>query len=218
MNAVPDLELVQEPQRAQALLHPLRIEILRRAVEPRSASEIAGLLELPRQRVNYHVRALHAAGLLQRAGSRRRRNLLERRYQATARAYALDPDVLGPLAVRRREIEDTLSAAYLIALCEETRRDLGRASREAQAEGKRLSTLSISAELRFEDPRQREAFAEALRDAVLRVVADHASPAVREDGTPGAGRPYRLLVGCHPVPPGRDASSHPPASTEGDNP
>ena len=62
-----------------------------------------------------------------------------------------------------------------------------------------MATLAIDAELRFDSAEQRERFANALRDAVVRVVAEHASPAHADGGT-AKGRPYRLMLGCWPVP------------------
>src|SRR5690606_7209543 len=108
------LECVDVPERARALLSPLRLEVLARAREPRSATEIAGELALPRQKVNYHVKELHRARFLRPAGRRRKRNLTEQRYVATARSYVLAPGLLGPLECRPHDDEDALSAACLI--------------------------------------------------------------------------------------------------------
>ncbi len=193
------LEAVGTARRANALLHPLRSRLLALAREPSSSSELARRLGLPRQRVNYHVRALEKAGLLKAAGRRRRRNLIEQRYVATARTYTLSPELLGPLAADWRTIADPASADYLIALAEQVRSDVGRASEEAGREGKRLSTLSLKSQFRFETPAERTRFAEAVRQAVVDVIARYSSPNLRADGRPGRGRPYRLVLACYPV-------------------
>jgi DNA-binding transcriptional ArsR family regulator len=207
---LPAIECVQDPPRAAVLLNPLRLEILARARTPRSASEIAALLGSSRQKVNYHVGELFRAGFLAKAGRRKRRNMYEQRYRATASSYLLSPDVLGPVFADLRSIDDRMSVAYLLALSAELQRDLGRATREAAEQRKRLATLSIRADLRFQDPAQRERFAEALQDAIAGVVREHASAERARDGSAGAGRPYRLMVGCYPIPP----DSH-PVSNEG---
>jgi DNA-binding transcriptional ArsR family regulator len=160
---------------------------------------MARRLGLPRQRVNYHVRALERAGLLRAAGRRRRRNLIEQRYVATARSYTLSPELLGPLAPDWREIVDTASSDYLLALADQVRSDVGRASQEAAADGKRLATLSVKSQFRFETPEQRMRFAEAMRQAIVEVIARHSTPNLRENGRPGRGRPYRLVLACYPV-------------------
>lgn len=201
-EAIPaPLECVEEPERARVLLTPLRLEVLSLATEPRSAADIAAALGLPRQKVNYHVKELHRARFLRPAGRRRKRNLTEQRYVATARAYVLAPGLVGPLECRPADDDDALGAACLIAAGTRLVSETVRASSEARARGQRLSTLTMTSELRFESAKQRERFTAALADAVSKVVADHTSPAVRDDGRPGKGRPYRLTIGCHPIPP-----------------
>jgi DNA-binding transcriptional ArsR family regulator len=210
--SAPPIQAVATSRKAAALLHPLRSRLLSMAREPASASELARRLGLPRQRVNYHVRELERAGFLRAAGRRRRRNLIEHRYVATARSYVLAPDLLGPLAPDWRSIADTASADYLLALAEQVRSDVSRAAEEAAAEGKRLSTLSLKSQFRFETPEERTRFAEAVRQALVEVIARHSSPNIRESGRPGRGRPYRLVLACYPVAAGIEAEE---AETQG---
>ena len=211
MAAPPSLVLLDTAPRAAAILHPLRRRILESLAEPDSAAGLARRLHLPRQRLNYHVRELARAGLLRRAGRRRKRNMIEQCYVATAQSYALSPELLGRLGADPRRVEDTLSAAYLLALAAQLQAELGRASREAAAQGKRLTTLSLDSEIRFETAEQRAEFARALQAAVVDVIGRFASPAQRADGSAGPGRPYRLVMGCYPTPPG-EASTEPAAN------
>ena len=195
-----ELESIHDPQRATVLMQPLRLRILSLAKSPASATELAGRLRLPRQRVNYHVRELARARFLRRAGQRRKRNLIETCYQASARSYVLAPEVLGPLAADWRQIEDTMSAEYLIALGSLVQQELTQVNLDAQQQGKRLPTLSVASELRFESAEQRESFVDVLREALVKVIAEHSSPALLSDGRPGPGRAYRLVMGCYPLP------------------
>lgn len=195
------MESVAETARAAALLHPLRIEILGRARTPKSATEIAADLGESRQKVNYHVKELAKAGLLRDAGRRRKRNLIEQRYVATARSYVLAPELLGALQVDERALADRFGSAYLIALAARLSGEVQRAEREARSSGKRLATFALDAEVRFESAAQRAAFGAALEEAVERVVREHSSPARTSDGAGAPGRPYRLVIGCAPIPP-----------------
>ena len=77
------------------------MQILKLLREPRSAASVARELELPRQRVTYHVRALEKSGLLRNVGERRRGNFVEQLVQATARYYLIAPQALGDLAPTR---------------------------------------------------------------------------------------------------------------------
>jgi predicted ArsR family transcriptional regulator len=172
------------------------MRVLDEAREPTSATAIAERLGLPRQRVNYHVQALAKAGFLQRAGTRRKRNLVEQRWRASARSFVLAPTVLGPLAADPRRITDPLSAAHLLALGAQMCSELAESMAQAREADKRLSTLSINTAFHFESAEQRAEFARALRDAVTDVVARFTSPA----GPDAPGRPFRLAVGCYPTP------------------
>jgi DNA-binding transcriptional ArsR family regulator len=199
-------DFVSDIPRAAALLHPLRLRILEALATPDSAAGLARRLRLPRQKVNYHVRELARAHFLERAGQRRRRNMVERRFRTTARGYILSPDLLGRLGLPREQAEDAFSAAALLGLMARGQSELGRASREAAEKGKRLATLSVSSELRFESAEQRARFAAELRRVVVDVIGRHASPYAREDGSAAPGRPYRLVLGCYPIPPRKEES------------
>ena len=182
------------------MAHPLRLAILQAAAIPRSATEIAAGLGVPRQRVNYHVARLRRAGFLVPAGRRKRRGLFEQRYTASAQAYVVDPGVLGALGARAELIEDRLSADYLVALASQTQSELGQVRSEADRAGKRVATMSASADIRFTSPEQRARFARALEQAITRLIAQHAAPAQADDGRPLPGRLFRLVVGCYPPP------------------
>jgi DNA-binding transcriptional ArsR family regulator len=201
---LPEIAAVDDRRRAVALLaHPIRSRILALAAEPSSATEIAARLDLPRQRVNYHVRKLADARFLLRAGRVRKRNLVEQRYVASARAYVVAPGALGPIAASARLPEDALSAGRLVALAGRMQADVMDAVGAAAHAGRRLPTLSMAADVRFERAEQREAFAAALQAAVTDVIGRFSSPSRTASGAEGQGRPYRLVLGCYPAPPVR---------------
>jgi DNA-binding transcriptional ArsR family regulator len=195
-----ELECVEDGRQARTLLHPLRARILRLARQPTSATEIAGLLKLPRQRVNYHVRRLAESGLLRKAGRKRKRNMVEQRYVAAARGFLIVPEALGGLSADWRTIADTASAPFLLALTAQVQSDVARVWREAREQGDRLSTLSLKSQFRFESAVQRADFARALRQAVIDVIARHSSPHESSGRRPAPGRPYRFVLACYPEP------------------
>ena len=194
-------DLVADMDRASALLHPLRLRILDALREPDSASGLARRFRLPRQKMNYHVRELARTHFLERAGQRRRRNMIERRYRTTAQGYVLSPELLGRMGLPQGQAEDVFSAAYLLGIMAVAQTELARASREASAQRKRLTTLSVSSELRFQSAEQRAKFAAELRRGVIELIGRYASPHTMANGSAGAGRPYRLILGCYPMPP-----------------
>ena len=61
-----DVLFIEEPTVAAALLQPIRLDIVKRLAQPRSCPELAQLLNVPTQQVNYHMRKLTEAGLVDR--------------------------------------------------------------------------------------------------------------------------------------------------------
>src|SRR5436189_4819538 len=91
---------------------------------PASAATLATRLGLARQKVNYHLRALEAHGLVRLAGKRRWGGLTERLLVATAASYVVSPSALGHAASDPDRAADRLSASYLIALAARVIRDV----------------------------------------------------------------------------------------------
>ena len=194
------LGVVQDRRRAAALLmHPLRLKILAAMDKPESATGVARRMRLPRQTVNYHVRALARARFLERAGRRKRRRLFEQCYVATARGYVLSPELLGDVAADAARTQDRFSADYLLALASTVQSELARVSDAAREAGKRLATLSMNTQLRFVSAEQREKFTAELQRALVEVVGRYSAPFAAEDGSAGNGRPFRLVLGCYPI-------------------
>jgi DNA-binding transcriptional ArsR family regulator len=188
------------PLAATLLAHPLRPKILARARQPISASELARQLGQPRQRVNYHVRQLARAGLLRSSGQNRKRNMVEQNYVASAQAYVLSPELLEAAGLRADDVQDSASATQLLALYARAQSEVVQVMESASAAGLRVRTMSMQSDLRFETAEQRAEFTRELLAAVTDVIARHSSPFVDREGEAGAGRPFRLLVGCYPVP------------------
>ena len=190
-----DLEVIDDPAAAVVALDPLRARLLAGLAEPASASTLAERVELPRQKVNYHLRILEEHGLVTEVGQRRWGGLTERLLHATAASYVVSP-ALGQAAGDPDRIADRLSARYLIALAARVVREVAGLVRRADQAGKRLPTLALDTEIRFRSAAERAAFTSDLADAVTTLVARY-----HHAGAPG-GRSHRLVVVAHPVPAG----------------
>ena len=195
------LAVIRDPDSAAAALDPIRQQLLAHLVEPDSATGVARRLGLPRQKVNYHLRALEQAGLVELVEERRKGNCIERVVRASARAYVISPETLGAVAPGADLPADRLSSAYLLAVAGRTIRELAELDARARKTGKRIATLTLDAEIRFASAATRAAFAEELADAVARLAARY-----HDDRAPG-GRAFRLLAAVHPAVPDAGASS-----------
>jgi DNA-binding transcriptional ArsR family regulator len=149
---------------------------------------------MARQKVNYHLRALEAHGLVRLAQERKWGGLTERLLVATAASYVVSPSALGPVAVDPDREVDRLSASYLIALGARVVREVGDLVRRANESGKRLATLAVDTEVRFRSPTDRAAFSRELTEAIAKLVSKY-----HDESAPG-GRAHRLVVVAHPLP------------------
>ncbi|RRR99400.1 ArsR/SmtB family transcription factor [Glycomyces terrestris] len=188
------ITFVDDPERVMAALSPLRRRLLRELREPASATQLAAALDLPRQRVNYHLRAMEAAELVELVEERRRRGFVERLFRAKPGAFVVDPAVLGHEPASDEgaaRLQDRFAAGHLVGVAAATVRDVARMQARAEEQGKRLLTFTIEADLRFASAADVHRFAEDLAAAVHRAAEAYDSP---------GGRPYRLVVGGHPSP------------------
>ena len=189
-----DIQVIDDPAAATAALAPMRSQLLAHLAVPASAATLAVRVGLTRQKVNYHLNALEAHGLVQLAEERKWGGLTERLLVATAASYVISPVALGPVAADANREVDRLSASYLIALGARVVREVADLVRRANDAGKRLATLSVDAELRFRSAADRAAFSQELTEAVTRLVSKY-----HDESAPG-GRAHRLMVMAHPLP------------------
>jgi DNA-binding transcriptional ArsR family regulator len=188
---VLDIQVIEDPAAATAALVPMRSRLLSELAAPASAAALAARVGLARQKVNYHLNALEAYGLVELAQERKWGGLTERLLVATAASYVVSPGALGPIAADPSREIDRLSASYLIALGARVVREVGDLVRRAKDTGKRLATLAVDTEVRFRSAADRAAFSNELTEAVARLVAKY-----HDESAPG-GRAHRLVVVAH---------------------
>ena len=186
-----DVDVIEDPAAATTALDPTRARLLAELVEPASAAALAPRVGLARQKVNYHLRALEAHGLVEVAEERKRGGITERLLRATAASYLISPAALGAAGADPERSADRFSASYLVALAGRVVREVGHLVHQADAAGKRLPTMAIDTEIRFRSAEDRAAFADDLTNALLQLAARYH----HDDG-----RPHRLVVAAHPTP------------------
>jgi DNA-binding transcriptional ArsR family regulator len=156
----------------RAGLSPLRRQLLGCLGEPASASDLARRLDLPRQKVNYHLRELERLGVIEFVDERRRRGFVERRLRAVQ--------------------ADRLSSAYLLSTALALAGDVGALRDRAAAADRRLATFTFEVDVAFATPAALREFAERLPEALGQLAAEYHQPAVPR------ARCYRFVVGGHP--------------------
>lgn len=192
---MPDVAVIDDPAAAVVALDPVRARLLAElASEPASAAGVAARVDLPRQKVGYHLKALQEQGLVVEVEQRRHGGLTERVLAASASAYVVSPSAMGAAGADPARVPDRLSASYLVALAARVVREIGILVRGAEQAGKRLPTLSIDADIRFRSAAERAAFADELAAAVRSLASRY-----HDESAPG-GRWHRVVVVSHPRP------------------
>ncbi|MGN0100576.1 MAG: ArsR/SmtB family transcription factor [Dietzia sp.] len=201
-----EVDVIGDAAAAEVALDPLRRRILAALAEPGSASSLAARLELPRQKVNYHLRILERHGLVEEVEQRRRGNFTERILQARSASFVISPDAMGRMQPDPGSAPDRLSARWLLALASRLVRDVGVLLTGARRAGRPVATFAMDGHIRFASAADRAAFAEELSEVVADLVARHHT-AARPD-TVGTGKLHRLVIALHPAVPA-SADPHP---------
>ncbi len=193
-----DIAVIEDPAAAEVSLDPVRARLLAELAEPASATMLAARVRLPRQKVNYHLRALERHRLVELVEERRKGNCTERVLRASARSYVISPAALGSVQPDPGRAPDRLSAQWLLALAARLVRDVGGLlardghGRHQAGERSRIATFALDSEVRFASARDRAEFTAKLASAFAALVAQY------HDESAEGGRPHRVLIALHP--------------------
>ena len=178
-----DTLFIEDVAQADALLKPKRVQIMRELTEPRTCTEIGGVLGETPQAIYYHVKRLQAAGLVSLVDERRVRGIVEGIYQAVARSYWVSPEIAGRLGPPR-ERDAMLGLGYLLNLTEELARDLATLATGPVA----LPSFGIAGDVTLK-PEDGAAFVAELQRAFGEVLTKYGG---------GEGHTFRLALACYP--------------------
>lgn len=187
---VNEVRVLADATAVEVALDPIRASILEALAEPGSATTVAAAIGSTRQKVNYHLKALEAHGLVEPADERTWGGITERFVRRSARHLVVAPDVLQRTAADPNAVADRLSAGYLIAVNARAVSEVGAIARSVP-DGTRVPTLTVDTVIGFRSPDDRAAFAADLQAAITELVARYH----HDDG-----RPHRLTVSSYPRP------------------
>jgi DNA-binding transcriptional ArsR family regulator len=111
---------INDLETLKIITDPTRLSIIEALGEPRSVTEIAESLDVPRTRLYHHIKLLEEHGLIRVASTRKKGALAEKLYEPSARSFTPGQDLLesedGPERVE----------AIVTAVLDSTREDLRR--------------------------------------------------------------------------------------------
>ena len=189
VRPIPRVRTLRDADTLRALCHPARIELLERLHEPASAAEVARQLGQPRQRVNYHLKALEEAGLVHKVGSRRQGNFVESLFRAAARAFVVAPEVAWADPRRMDALRRDQSLEALVALGARLQHDAVALLDGAAFDDQTIASAAVSAETHFAGESERAAFLREYLAQTRRLVEKYGG---------ARGEPYRVVLAVHP--------------------
>jgi DNA-binding transcriptional ArsR family regulator len=86
---------ITDLDRLRVIADPLRLRILETLIEPRTVKQVAAALGLAPTKLYYHINLLERHGLIVVVDTRLVSGILEKRYQAAARGFRVDHDLLA---------------------------------------------------------------------------------------------------------------------------
>jgi DNA-binding transcriptional ArsR family regulator len=182
---------IEDVEQAAALLHPLRVELLKRMDEPRTCPELGGLFSESAQKIYYHVKALEKAGLVAKVDERRIRGVVEGYYQAKARSYWLSPQLVGNIGGVQMA-QDQTSLRFLLTLAEEIHDDVGHLGQRSEA-GKDVASLGMAAQIYLPDGDARAAFLADVQEVFQNLARKYGV-----NGDDENGKTFKLILACYP--------------------
>ncbi len=147
------------------VLNSARRQILAALETPDSATGIARRLGSTRQKVNYHLRALEEAGLVEVFELRQRRGLTERVMRRTSDVILVDPAAFDTSGLTRRDV------AGLSGVVSTATDLIGQAARVAAMAGdrqERVAAAALDAEIRVASPSALRAMLAEVADLIAR--------------------------------------------------
>ncbi len=190
-----DVLYIEVVEQAGALLHPIRIDLLKRMDEPRTCPELGILFAMSPQKIYYHVKALEKAGLIEKVEERRVRGAVEGYYQAKARSYWLAPHLVGQVG-GKKTAQDQTSLRFLLTLAEEIQDDIGRLGQQSEI-GQDVPSLGLSGQIYLPDGDRRAAFLDDVQAVFKDLATKYGIPPDEVDHDL-KGKAFRLILACYP--------------------
>ncbi|HKJ56137.1 MAG TPA: winged helix-turn-helix domain-containing protein, partial [Nitriliruptoraceae bacterium] len=147
--AAPIAMMVSDPDVVVDTLTAFRRRLLDLLDEPRSATGLARLVGASRQRVNYHLRALEDAGLVELVEERPRRGVTERFLRRRADVVVVDPLAFAGTSLNDR---DRVGIAGVVLTARDLLTQAATVAADAAAANQRVAMATLDTEIVVESP------------------------------------------------------------------
>ena len=131
-----DILVLREIEEIKAISHPYRLEILEAfADEQLCAKQLSEILGEPHAKINYHIKALLNAGILELVEEKVKSGIIEKYYLPKAKLIVIDKSILNG---NNENVIQTLNQAS-ISLFEKITEDFYRAAENNEVQSRHIS-------------------------------------------------------------------------------
>ncbi|MBK8988746.1 MAG: helix-turn-helix domain-containing protein [Chloroflexi bacterium] len=95
MSKLLDEFNIADVESLKVITHPLRLQLLERLKQAQTVKELAAALVLPPTKLYYHINLLEEKGFIHVVDTQIVSGIIEKRYQAVARQYHIDDNLLA---------------------------------------------------------------------------------------------------------------------------
>ena len=187
------IQIIETMDQAACATDEMRIRILSALSSPQSATTLAHKFDVPRQKLNYHIKQLETAGLIEVVEERRKRNCIERLFQRKAQTLLFDPNLFGPLNSPKIDTQDRFSWTHVIALLMRSLTELVSLRRIADKQHKKVASFAVDGELSFSSPQDFDVFAKEASQVLQKLAQRY------NQKDEGESRRFRLLLLSHAI-------------------
>lgn len=157
--------MLTDPDLVVDNLGEFRRQILVALDKPDSATGLAKRLGSTRQKVNYHLRTLEDAGLVELVETRQRRGLEERIVQRTTDVVIVDPLAFDVAGLANR---DVAGLAGVVSTATDIVRQAATVANQASVSGQRLAMSAMDTSITVATPQAFRSMQREIADVVAR--------------------------------------------------
>jgi DNA-binding transcriptional ArsR family regulator len=184
---VRPVRVIDDLETLKVIADPTRAAIIELLAEPRSVTQLAAALDVPRTRLYHHIELLQTKGLVEQVDERRAGALTERVYALTAKVFRASKRLL-----RSGDVEERADAITTL-LFETTKTDLQRSIVSGEAildHGEAVKQVGLGRSIALLAPERAAEFITELEALVARFDDAHGSGA--------NARPFALVWALYP--------------------
>ena len=178
------VRIIDDLDTLKLMAEPTRAAIVELLDEPRSVTQLAEALAVPRTRLYHHIELLLGKGLIEQVDERRVGPMTERIYALTAKTFRASARLL-----RSGDVEERAEALTTLIL-DTTKADLRRSLASAESAGEEVTPLVLGRSIASLTREQAAALKAELEALVARFDEAHAQE-------PG-GRPFAFAWALYP--------------------